>query len=338
MRATRAIALISVFALLGALFLGCGQHGFTLPSPDGGPIIPPASSAASVGPSLAGLAVPCPMDIGDITVYEAPDVAGTTDVSAVAGTFVKRSIVSWLDGRSCSTGVSDGADVAVVIDRSGSMSTATTPGGPSRMDASKEAAKVMVGLMGPDDRAEIISFNSTVTVDQPFTSDKGLLIAAIDALSTGGSTAVWDAGQKGIDDLITDGRADAPAAVAKAVILLTDGVDNRSTATRDSLIAAAVAAGFPIYTIGLGTGVVTTDLEKVADDTGGLFLATSDVSTLTAAFLKIFTAISGGTATVVWDTAFKPGDMVWLKLVYLEGTAGEVVIGPTLVTITPPTP
>jgi predicted small lipoprotein YifL len=38
----------------------------------------------------------------------------------------------------------------------------------------------------------------------------------------------------------------------------------------------------------------------------------------------------GGEAIVTWTTTLSPGDNVWVKLVYKEGTADEVTIGPVM--------
>jgi hypothetical protein len=53
------------------------------------------------------------------------------------------------------------------------------------------------------------------------------------------------------------------------VVILTDGKENRSTATRKGAIDKAIEIGVPVITIGLGQEVNATVLEAIAGRTGG---------------------------------------------------------------------
>jgi hypothetical protein len=57
-----------------------------------------------MGPSLYLAQVPCPVPVGDLTLYEAPDVPDYGETAAVAGTFIARPIVRWEDNRNCGDG------------------------------------------------------------------------------------------------------------------------------------------------------------------------------------------------------------------------------------------
>jgi Mg-chelatase subunit ChlD/predicted small lipoprotein YifL len=326
----RAVALVSAIALLGALFAGCGQHGPTLPSPDGTAPPPPPppqnQSTANWGPQLPqGAPIPCPVAVADVVLYEGPADTGPWD---------QRQIVSWNDNRRCAGGGGQNADVALVLDASGSMSAAF--GNTTRIEALKDAAKQLVSLMGADDRADVIQFgcSSDNSVVQDFTSDQSALNAAIDGLSAQyGCTAAWDGGKLGLDELIAKGRS----GVGLAVVLVTDGGDNDSAISVQALIQAATTAGIPIYTVGVADSA-DPNLEQIAADTGGSFAQADDPAALSAAFQQIFEAVVGGDARVVWATAYQPGDQIWVRIVYKEGTADEYTIGPFQVTIKAPTP
>lgn len=148
-----------------------------------------------------------------------------------------------------------GADVSfvLVLDRSGSM--AGTP-----LADLKTASKAFVDNIQPGDEVELIAFDSSVSTLQGFTANKQALKSAIDGMSTGGSTAMYDALDRAITTLTTGQRNGI-----KCVILMTDGVSNAGQ-TQAQVLPRVVAANIPVYTIGLGSGVRETDLRKIADD------------------------------------------------------------------------
>lgn len=76
--------------------------------------------------------------------------------------------------------------VGLVLDRSGSMSG--TP-----LNDLKTAATTFVNLMQPNDKGEVISFESVVTIDQSYTTDKNALITAINNIAEGNMTSLYDA-------------------------------------------------------------------------------------------------------------------------------------------------
>jgi Mg-chelatase subunit ChlD len=318
--------LVAAIALLGAFLAGCGSFGPTLPSPDPG--TPPS---------------------GGSTTFELRDPADpNTPISgATANQFTvceDESTDAAANGETCGLRITrleelisggDNADVVVVLDRSGSMS-AEVSSGRSRLEAAKDAAKLLVSLMKPADRVELIAFDSTVTVAQPFTSDQAALNAAIDAIDLGGTTAVWAAGRQAVADLVASGR---PAPVAHAVILLTDGVDNSSppdpVAARAGLISEATAAGVPVYTIGLGDGTDEAALQEVADQTGGQFSVTEDEDELRQIFQAIFESVTqGGDYRIWWDSNFPPGTVVHVTIYYKKGTPDEIIVFDGNVTVT----
>ncbi|MBD3340095.1 MAG: VWA domain-containing protein [Candidatus Lokiarchaeota archaeon] len=148
--------------------------------------------------------------------------------------------------------------VALAIDRSGSM------GGTPLSDA-KTAAIDFINQMNTSDRAAIISFSDNTLVDQGFTSNKSLLISAINGLSSGGGTALYDAIIESINQTTAQtGR--------KAIICLTDGSDNNSSATLQDCIDTALRASTPVFTIGLAVSTVSAqELRQIAQDTGGRY-------------------------------------------------------------------
>jgi len=163
----------------------------------------------------------------------------------------------------------------LVMDISGSMNN----GG--KLEAAKTAARAYVAQMRPDDRAGLITFNTQVTYAQPITSDHATLDLAIDNLEASDDTAMYDALAKAADVLQAEsGR--------KAIIVLTDGLDNRSQVTAEDVISAVGPGGLSISTIGLGDpaelgtnfGVDEAALNSLAERAGGVFGYAQDAASL----------------------------------------------------------
>jgi VWFA-related protein len=145
--------------------------------------------------------------------------------------------------------------VVLAIDRSGSMR------GQPIKDA-LQAAKDFIREMRAIDRVGLVIFDDRVTViARPF-SDKGPLVKAIDKIKVGKDTALNDAVIKSLQLL-------SPFTGRRAVIVLTDGKENRSKATREGTIQEAVRLGVPIITVGLGQEVDAASLEAMAGGSGG---------------------------------------------------------------------
>ncbi|MFO7617209.1 MAG: VWA domain-containing protein [Bacteroidales bacterium] len=146
--------------------------------------------------------------------------------------------------------------VALVMDRSGSMSG-------QRLRDAKAAAIDFVNLLGDQDQACLIGFADNATVHQPFTSDKQLLVNKINMLSPTGATAIFDAVNLAVDQVLTQSGV-------RAILALTDGEDNRSATTPDVITARANQNGINIYSIGLGNESEPL-MSQLATETGGQY-------------------------------------------------------------------
>jgi Ca-activated chloride channel family protein len=129
--------------------------------------------------------------------------------------------------------------VILTIDRSGSMIDL------GKIEAAKQAAFTFVDHMRPEDRTGVVVFNTKVEIIQPITSDKEALRAAINSIQAFGDTAMYDALWESLTLLQgNEGR--------KAIILLSDGLDNSSPHTFDEVMSLVNQTEASIYTIGLG--------------------------------------------------------------------------------------
>jgi Ca-activated chloride channel homolog len=159
--------------------------------------------------------------------------------------------------------------IILTIDTSSSMASTDVP--PSRLEAAKEAAKRFVDRLPPGLQVGLLSFDSSVTLRVPPTSDHPTVDAAIDSLEFNGGTATGSAIKASLDAikaLPVDAKGKTPGA---AIVLMSDGTptigdQGESPAqTVEKETAAAKDAGVPIDTIAFGTpgGVIDRQGEQI---------------------------------------------------------------------------
>lgn len=143
--------------------------------------------------------------------------------------------------------------VVLVVDTSSSMA-----GRP--LEQAQQAARIFLSNLGENDPVAIVAFNSTARLVQEYTTDRDVLLNAIDSLAFGGQTALYDATVLAVD---VANRAPTPR---RAIVLLSDGAEYGSAggipaslSTRGDALNAGIIRGVPIYTIGLGYG---TNLDR----------------------------------------------------------------------------
>ena len=174
----------------------------------------------------------------------------------------------------------------LVIDVSGSMATA------NKLDSAKTAAKAYVDQMRPGDQAGVVAFDTKVNVVQAITSDHQALTKAIDSLQPGSDTAMFDA-------LISAEQLLANVSGRKAIVALTDGMDNRSKNNEDAVVQAIGPGGLTISTIGLGNpqdagnlkGIDEAALKSLAQKAGGVYSFEPDPSQLASVYQQYGTAL-----------------------------------------------
>ncbi len=173
-------------------------------------------------------------------------------------------------------------DVVLVLDRSGSM-----VGEPLR--CLKEAAQALLGQLKEGDRASLITFADAQTLDPGFTSDTGRLKNAIARISAAGGTALLDAVYGAITLSDDTGRR-------TLIVLLTDGLDNRSWLSSPALVRIARESESVIAAVAFGAAnprtfdVIHPDralLDDLTGQTGGETVVVERPADLTKAFLEI---------------------------------------------------
>jgi Ca-activated chloride channel family protein len=123
---------------------------------------------------------------------------------------------------------------AILLDTSGSMET--------RLTLARAAALRFLEGLREEDVASVYNFDSTVEQLQDFSPGRDLPPVAYD-LNSKGMTALNDAVLHAAKDL-----AQRPEK-RRAIIVLSDGVDTKSSATAEKALNAALAANATIYTV-----------------------------------------------------------------------------------------
>jgi VWFA-related protein len=179
-------------------------------------------------------------------------------------------------------GVVDALTTMLVMDVSGSMYTA------DKLDTAKDAAKAYVDRMRSGDQTGLMSFNTEVVYVQQLTPDVDSLKTAIDSLVAENDTAMYDALVEAADLL-------DPVAGRKAIIVLTDGMDNVSQNDLGNVIARIGPSGLSISTVGLGNpedqnatlaGIDEPALIELANRAGGEYAYANDAAGLTSLYQR----------------------------------------------------
>ena len=150
----------------------------------------------------------------------------------------------------CKTGLKrSNIAVAMIFDRSGSMAYPISENDLTyRIDAAKRAGNLFVDQFKQGDSATIISFSDTVSTDLNWTTNTSLMKTAINQLNPDGWTAFNAALITGIDAVKNINNA------KKAIVILTDGVNNRPPDSFSVFAALDEVKTYniPVYIIALG--------------------------------------------------------------------------------------
>jgi Ca-activated chloride channel family protein len=199
------------------------------------------------------------------------------------------------------------ATVILVIDTSGSMVANDVR--PTRLAAAQKAVRKFVGKLPGRFRVGMVSFSSQARVAMPITDDRDLAKQGLENLNAFGGTAIGDAIGRSLELLQEAGRA-SPVNVLPsgsktppaAIVLLSDGAQNRGRLQPVEAALRAKRLKIPIYTVALGTpngtirindGSFSTTvsvppdprtLKQIALETGGQFYAAASSARLNAVY------------------------------------------------------
>ncbi len=151
------------------------------------------------------------------------------------------------------------ATVVLALDVSRSMKATDVE--PTRLDASRAAAKAFLDEVPEKFRVGIVSFATRAVVALPPTADRDLASAALDALKTGEGTAIGDAVALSLQIGRRQREADG-AIPPTSVLLISDGARDGGILEPKAAAERARKLGVPVYTVVVGTadGVVEETL------------------------------------------------------------------------------
>ncbi len=152
--------------------------------------------------------------------------------------------------------------LALVMDHSGSM-------GEDRARAVQEAAELFVSRKKTEDAISLIKYDNNIGVEAPLLTDVAQLRTRLQKTGLqgyGNLTDILNGIHTGLQQVAT-----ADPSVRKAVIVFTDGIDNSSTISKDSIIAMARRTNTAICAVDFGYGIQDGFLKELADATGGSY-------------------------------------------------------------------
>ncbi|MEO8275844.1 MAG: VWA domain-containing protein [Thermoanaerobaculia bacterium] len=214
-------------------------------------------------------------------------------------------------GYSWEEATTEGIDIQIVVDTSGSMGAEDFQP-KNRLTVAKQVVRDFIAKR-TGDRIGVTIFGGSALTRSPLTTDSAMLDELVSSIEL---NTVQDGTAIGVALANAESRLKDSAAKSKVIVLVTDGANNAGEI--DPLSAAAVAQGLGIkvYTIGVGreghapvtvpiqmrnplTGRSETQrvsmiaevdeklLRAIAERTGGTYFSATDPGTLRAVFDRI---------------------------------------------------
>lgn len=211
-----------------------GDYARTLPPPEKEPSLvkrqPPGQIVSSVSPQLlrfnASITDRNGRAIGgmrerDFTVYE---------------NGVERQVINVVPAN-------EPFNLVLLLDVSGSVE--------ERMDFIRKAARDFLNTTSPQDRIAIISFRDDIQMISNFSTDRQMLSRKLDEMDAGGGTALYDALGYVLADTLKQLRGERTA-----VVIMSDGDDNKSFVPFPAILEATIESGALIYPLYVPSGLI----------------------------------------------------------------------------------
>ena len=211
-----------------------GDYAKTLPPPDKEPTLQlrraPGQVVTAVAPQLMRLNASVTdrygraiggMKATDFTVYENGTERTVTNVVPAQEPF----------------------NLVLLLDVSGSVE--------ERIDFIRKAARDFLNTASPQDRISIISFRDDIQLISDFTTNRQLLSKKLDEIDAGGPTAFYDALAYVLADPLKKLRGERTA-----VVVMSDGDDNKSFVPFPALLEALSESGALVYPLYVPSGLI----------------------------------------------------------------------------------
>jgi Ca-activated chloride channel family protein len=239
----------------------------------------------------------------------------------------KREIIFFKHGAN----VNEGINLMFIVDNSGSMynnmyGRETRNENEWRITYAKQAINDLLRkIKNPQDRLSLVSFNIKVDSEIPPTGDITNIAKALTEIKKPeegkGYTELYESLYYSIETLSSmKGR--------KVIVLLSDGEnypkkDNPNFQVRKGLKGAldlAQREGITVFTIGLIEGANNPDLQKIADESGGVNYRVSDVKKLSELYNDIRDRVLHE-YLIIYNAGMEPAEKKYVTVKLLQGAA-----------------
>jgi VWFA-related protein len=134
-------------------------------------------------------------------------------------------------------------NLVLLLDVSGSVE--------DRIDFIRKAARDFLNTVSPQDRIAIISFREDIQVISDFTTDRRFLSQKLDEIDAGGATSLYDSLGYVLTETLHQLRGERTA-----VVILSDGDDNKSFVPFPAILEATIESGALIYPLYVPSGLI----------------------------------------------------------------------------------
>lgn len=170
---------------------------------------------------------------------------------AVSG-LQKKDFIVWESGREREIlsvePVTAPFNLVLLLDVSGSVE--------NYVDFTRKAARNFINTMARQDRIAIVTFNEDVKVISNFTTDRAKLSESLDTFDAGGGTGYYDAIAYSLVDTLRPLKGERTA-----IVILSDGDDNRSFLPFESLLGSIQESGALVYPLYVPSGLVASSAQ-----------------------------------------------------------------------------
>jgi Ca-activated chloride channel family protein len=205
--------------------------------------------------------------------------------------------------------------LSLMLDTSASMDT--------KLQTAQEAAVGFVRRLRPQDLAEVIDFDSRVTIVANFSNNAAELEQAIRKTSAGGSTSLYNAVYIALKDLKKIVAKNVEEIRRRAIVVLSDGEDTSSLLPFEEVLDLAKRSETAIYSIGLRAGEPGESkgfkeaefaLRQLAQETGGRAFFPNQLADLAKVYGQISDELSSQ-YTVGYTARNPKRDGAWRRIV-----------------------
>ena len=176
-------------------------------------------------------------------------------------------------------------DVALVLDRSGSMNARSGPG--TRWSALLSAVDGFLDELSrtpQDEKVAICTYSTSSRLDQNLSLNYAALDRTVRRVRVGGWTAIGMGMESGMQAL--NNTSFARSLAAKTIVVMTDGNHNRGV-DPETIATRAANQGITVHTITFSGGANQSHMQRVARNGGGRHWHADDVGSLVTVFREV---------------------------------------------------